>query len=132
MINTTSLQTIKALVELAKLESGRCEGIARIAQRIHAPQNYLAKTVQGLVSEGLVISQKGLNGGFRLAQKPSEINLYQIVDAVEGLSSWEGCFLGNETCSRKTACLVHDRWGKARAVYTDFLKKTTLADLISK
>ncbi|MBF0491042.1 MAG: Rrf2 family transcriptional regulator [Candidatus Omnitrophica bacterium] len=57
MINKTSLQTIKALVELAKLEPGQSEGISHIARRIKAPQNYLAKVFQGLVSEGLVISQ---------------------------------------------------------------------------
>ena len=62
MINKTSLQTIKALIELAKLKPGQVEGIARIARRIHAPENYLAKTVQGLISEGRTIS-KGLKRG---------------------------------------------------------------------
>lgn len=132
MITKTTLQTIKALVELAKLPVGKSEGIVRIAQRIHAPQNYLGKVFQSLVWEGLVVSQKGLNGGFRLAKAPSEIRLYDVVNVLEDASRWEGCFMGNAKCSAATACAVHHRWEKTRKAYIDFLKNTTIADLKEK
>ncbi|MDO8494147.1 MAG: Rrf2 family transcriptional regulator [Deltaproteobacteria bacterium] len=130
MLSKTSLQIVKALTELAKLPKGSSEGAVRIARRIHAPQNYLGKMLQSLSYEGLVISQKGFKGGFRLAKPPAEITLFEIVDSIENISQWEGCFLGQKRCSAKTACAVHSRWEKVRNGYIQFLKETTLEDLV--
>ena len=132
MINKTSLQTIKALVELAKLPLGETQGVVRIAQKIRVPQNYLGKTLQRFVREGLVKSQKGLNGGFRLAKMPSEIRLYDVVSLLEDIGRWEGCLMGKSKCSDSTACAVHRRWESVRRPYIDFLKNTTIADLKEK
>lgn len=132
MISKTSLQIIKALLELAKLPVGEAEGVARIAQKIKAPQNYLGKVLQSLVREGLVISQKGLNGGFRLAKTPAKISLYDVVGFLEDIKRWEGCFMGKSVCSEKTACSAHRQWEAVRSVYMNFLKNTTIADLKEK
>ncbi|MEI7998464.1 MAG: Rrf2 family transcriptional regulator [Candidatus Omnitrophota bacterium] len=129
MISKTSLQIIKALLELAKLPMGETEGVVRIAQRIKAPQNYLGKVLQSMVGEGLVVSQKGLNGGFRLARTPAEIRLYDVVGFLEDLKRWEGCFMGKSVCSDKTACSAHKHWESVRNEYINFLKNTTIADL---
>lgn len=129
MITKTSLDTIKALAELAKLPEGKTEGVVRIAQKIRAPQNYLGKTLQRLVRAGIVKSQKGLNGGFRLAKSPQEISIYDIVCILEDQDRWEGCFMGNGNCSAVSSCAMHNRWKVVRQAYTDFLKNTTIADL---
>lgn len=132
MISKTSLQTIKALLELAKLPIGEAQGVVRIAETIAAPQHYLGKVLQTLVREGIVISQKGLNGGFRLAKLPKEISLYEVVNCLEDVKSWEGCFMGNPVCSAQTACTAHQYWTTAREAYMNFLKNTTIADLKEK
>ena len=129
MISKTSLQIIKALLELADLPEGKAEGVVHIAQKIHAPQNYLGKVLQRLVRDGLVISKKGLNGGFRLAKMPSEISLYDVVNSLEDVTRWEGCFMGRGTCNGSTPCSVHNRWAKARGAYMKFFKNTSIADL---
>ncbi len=132
MISKTSLQIIKALLELAKLPIGESEGVVRIAEKIKAPQHYLGKVLQGLVREGIVASQKGLNGGFRLAKMPKDICLYDIVSSLEDVKSWEGCFMGKSICSDQSACSAHQYWKSAREAYISFLKKTTIADLKEK
>ena len=129
MLSKTSLQTLKALAELAKLPKGACEGAASIAVRINAPQNYLGKMLQKLSREGLVISQKGIGGGFRLSKSPKEISLFDIVDPIENVSRWDGCFLGKKRCSNSSPCLVHHQWQGVREAYLKFLKETTIADL---
>ena len=129
MISKTSVQVIQALLELAKLPAGKAQGVVHIARKIKAPQNYLGKVLQSLVRDGLVYSQKGLNGGFRLAKRPSEIKLYDVVSSLENMKRWEGCFMGKSVCSDKTACPAHKHWEAARSAYINFLKKTTIADL---
>ncbi len=129
MLSKTSLQTLKALAELAKLPEGTWEGAASIAERINAPQNYLGKVLQKLSREGLVVSQKGMGGGFRLSKDPKKISLFDIVDPIENVSRWDGCFLGQKKCSNASPCLVHYEWQGIRESYLKFLKITTIADL---
>lgn len=129
MISKTSIQTIKALLELSKLQMGETEGAVRIAQRIHVPKNYLGKVLQRLARGGIVVSKKGLNGGFRLAKEPSAIRLYDVVASFEDVNRWEGCFLNQSICSEETACVMHQHWSKVRRGYINFLKNTTIADL---
>ncbi len=129
MISKTSLQIVKALLELADLPEGEALGVVRIAQKIRVPHNYLGKVLQRLVHEGVVESRKGLKGGFRLAKTPETIRLYDIVSALEDLKRWEGCFMGKSSCSETAACCVHRRWASVRTAYIDFLKNTTIANL---
>ena len=130
MLSRTSTQIVQALIELAKLADGECEGAASIAERIKAPQNYLGKLLQQLANEGIVISRKGSGGGFRLGRDPKTITLYDVVGSVENVDSWTSCALGVKKCSDVSPCPVHDRWKAVRDTYFDFLQKTTIADLV--
>lgn len=132
MISKTSTQVINALVELARLPQGQYSGVKAIAQRIQAPQNYLGKMLQYLCTHGLVISQKGLNGGFRLGRDPKTIFLYEVVEPVEKVSLWSECALGQKKCSETNPCAVHHRWKTVRNAYYGFLKTTSIADLLKK
>lgn len=128
MLSKTSAQAINAFVELAKLPEGKWEGAARIARRIRAPQNYLGKLLQILASQGLVVSRKGLGGGFRLARDPEEITLYEIVEPIENVERWSACALGLKRCSEDNPCAVHHRVKAVKNAYLNFLRKTTVAD----
>ena len=117
------------MIELAKLKEDEFEGAGSIAKRIEAPRNYLGKILQWLCGEGLVVSQKGFGGGFRLARDAKKITLFDIVEPIEAASRWEGCILGRKQCSKITPCAMHDRWKNVREVYLEFLKNTTIEDL---
>lgn len=130
MISKTSTQVINALVELARLPEGQYEGVRSIAKKIRAPQNYLGKMLQYLCIHKIVISQKGLGGGFRLGRNPKSISLYEIVEPIENVSFWSECALGLKKCSDVTPCAIHHRWKAVRNAYYEFLKKTSVADLV--
>ena len=132
MISKTALSVVKALVYLAQQPDGARVGAAAIAEKINAGQNYLGKVLQSLTREGLVESQKGLWGGFKLARDPHTITLYDVVEPIDQVSRWEGCFMGGDTCGSESPCAVHDRWGTVRETYKAFLKETTIADLAAK
>lgn len=132
MLSKTGLHAVKALTALAELPEDTYAGAALIARDIGAPQNYLGKMLQAMARDGLVISQKGLNGGFRLARDAAAISLLDIIEPIEHVSRWSGCFLGNGTCSSTDPCSVHVRWGRVRDSYLQFLKETTIADLVTR
>jgi Rrf2 family iron-sulfur cluster assembly transcriptional regulator len=130
MITKTGIHAVGALSALARLPEGAFAGAGDVAQEIGAPRNYLGKLLKTLADEGLLESQKGKGGGFRLARDPAGISLFDVVEPFERVSRWSGCFLGGPQCSEKSPCAVHVRWGKVRDAYLHFLRETTIADLI--
>ncbi|MCR4336299.1 MAG: Rrf2 family transcriptional regulator [Candidatus Omnitrophica bacterium] len=130
MLTKTSKQIINALVELAKLKEGEWLGVGVIAHRIKAPQNYLGKMLQSFAAKGLVLSQKGLGGGFQLAREPEKITLFDVVEPVENVSVWSNCALGMKKCSDTHPCPVHHEWKIVKENYLNFLKNTTVASLM--
>jgi len=131
MISKTATHAMRAMVVLAEQKPGAFAGAGAIAKGIGAPQNYLGKLLQQLAREGLVDSQKGHGGGFRLARPPAKITLYDVVEPIDQVSQRQGCFLGQLICSEGTACAVHGDWAKVLSTYLGFLQKTTLANVIA-
>src|SRR5262249_32207866 len=132
MLSKTGLHAVRAMAALARLPEGTYAGAARIAQDIGAPQNYLGKLLKALAEEGLVESQKGLGGGFRLVRDPGHISLLDVVEPIEHISRWSGCILGRPECSDKHPCAIHDRWKAVRDAYLRMLQRTTLAELVAR
>lgn len=130
MISKTATHALKAMTFLAE-QPGEFLGAASVAERIGAPQNYLGKLLHSLLQSGIVYSQRGSGGGFRLARPPEAISLFDIVERVDHISRWEGCCLGGESCSANSPCALHDKWVALRDPYLRTLKETTLADLIA-
>lgn len=132
MMTKTGLHALRAIVVLARLPQGTYVGAGRIAQDIGAPQNYLGKLLQTLAREGLVESQKGLGGGFRLVRDPACISLFDVVEPIEHISRWSSCILGYPACSEAHPCALHDRWKTVRDAYLQMLQTTTIAELVAR
>ncbi|MFH2055475.1 MAG: Rrf2 family transcriptional regulator [bacterium] len=129
MISKTGIHATLALALLAKLGRDEYAGAAQIAKEVGAPRNYLGKLLKQLAERGLLVSQKGFGGGFRLARPADKITLFDIIEPLDRVSKWNGCFLGRAKCSDKSPCAVHHRWSRIRDGYLDFLKETTIAEV---
>ena len=130
MISKTSLYVIRALAVLAELPEDQWIGTACLAEKTKAPVNYLSKLLHTLAREGLVLSQKGVRGGIRLAKPAHAISLYQALYPFEDFSRWNECLLGAEPCPADKHCAVNARWEPVRQHYLRFLHETTAADLV--
>jgi Rrf2 family protein len=128
MLSKTARDVLKALMALAQLPPDGYEGAGSVAERIGAPRNYLAKQLKQLARLGLVISRKGLGGGFRLARPAQDITLFEVVEPLDNVSRVQNCFFGGG-CDCHAACAVHHRWARVRQSFLDFLNHTTISDL---
>lgn len=129
MLSKTGIHAVRAMAALARLRPGEYAGAGAIAEAIRAPRNYLGKLLQTLAREGLVESQKGLGGGFRLARAPETITLLDVVEPIEHVGRWNRCILGNPECSGERPCAIHHQWKEVRAKYVDMLRGANLANL---
>jgi Rrf2 family protein len=91
----------------------------------------LGKLLQTLAVAGLVESQKGLGGGFRLVRNPKEISMLDVVEPIEHIRRRSGCILGWPECSEVDPCGIHTRWKIVRDSYLQMLERTTIAELVA-
>jgi Rrf2 family protein len=98
-----------------------------IAQRLNASGHHLAKVMQQLAKAGLVESQRGPLGGFRLSIPAEEVPLLQVFEVIEGPLAREGCLLREPVCPGNQ-CKLGNLVCKLQAQIHDCLATTTLAE----
>jgi Rrf2 family protein len=75
---------IRAVVELAESAQDSPRKVDDVARAQGIPVSFLENILTQLRSSGIVRSQRGPEGGYWLAQPPDEVNLAQVIRAVEG------------------------------------------------
>jgi Rrf2 family protein len=123
---------IRVLVRLAEAHGNRPVPLSQIAKLEHLPLAYLERIMVQLRRDGLVVSQLGAHGGYRLKRHPSLIGMAEVIDVLEGpLGS--GCpseKAQNGECSQDQTCSAHTLWSRVKASLAEALESTTLADLV--
>jgi Rrf2 family protein len=114
---------------LAAEREGHPLGAARLAGLLDIPQNYLSKTLHQLARAGVLESNRGKLGGFRLARSPDRITLLEVVSPFDDLTGRRVCLLGRPVCNDHTACAAHARWKAVADRTATFFRETTVADL---
>jgi Rrf2 family transcriptional regulator, iron-sulfur cluster assembly transcription factor len=108
---------------------GRPLFVQEIAERTGIVKPYLARIINRLVHEGLLVSKRGYQGGVALALPASQITLMRIVEVLEGTEWSRQCFFGLETCPAARRCPAHDVWSTARRSLAEVLSHTSLASV---
>ncbi len=129
-ISRSSEYAIRAMSYLAQRNTNGYCLVRDMSVELGIPAAFLGKVLQPLVARGLLHSQRGRNGGFRLAAPPADISLFKIVDSQEHLGRARQCFLGQDECSDERACPMHEFWKYASTDFLNRLTGTTLQDLL--
>ena len=102
-----------------------------ISRAMSVPKSFLAKILQKLTKAGVVTSFRGVKGGFRLAKKPQQISLLDIIEAIEGPAAMNRCAVDASICNLSGTCTVHPVWVKLRKLVENSLRKTNFRGLSS-
>jgi Rrf2 family iron-sulfur cluster assembly transcriptional regulator len=123
---------LRGMLYMARQPLGQVCLVSQVAAAEELPESYLAKIFQDLARSRLLISHRGAKGGFSLVDDPQEINLLQIIEAVEGPIALAPCLDIREGCDRVNLCEIYDALDSAQAQMISVLENTTLADLVAK
>ena len=121
---------MRAVLALAA-GGGRSLTTQQIAETMHVPRSYLSKVLQSLVHAKLVVSKRGLTGGFVLARSAELISLLEILNSVNPIQRIESCPLDLDE-HRSELCPLHRRLDQAMGMVEDAFAKTTLAEILSE
>ena len=119
---------LRAMVELAGAGTAPVKG-ERIAQAQSIPLKFLENIMLELKHARLVTTQRGVEGGYRLARPAAQITLADVIRAVDGpLANVRG--LGPEELEyRGASVLLRDVWVAVRASLRAVLEAVTVEDL---
>ncbi len=120
---------VRTVLYLAR-NSTRTASVAEVARAMHIPKSFLAKIVQRLVRHHILVSLRGMKGGFTLAVKPSQISLFDILESIQGPTGINVCAIDSRRCRLSATCSVHPVWVQIRKEVERRLKKQTIAKLI--
>jgi len=104
--------------------------LKEIASAIDSPTAFTAKILQVLAKANIINSTKGPNGGFEIEKtRLPEINLKQIVLAIDGGRVFEGCALGLSSCNANEPCPMHDEFVVIRDQLNETLTSSNLLNV---
>ena len=130
MLSRTEEYALRAAVYLARQYGTGAARAKDIARDTGVPANYMSKVLHQLAKAGIVVSERGRTGGFRLAAPPRDLFLATVLGPFEPQVERTRCLLGRPECSDVNPCGAHDRWKVIKESTLSFLNGTTLADVI--
>ena len=119
------------MIELAAAAPGQIKG-ERLAAAQSIPHKFLENILADLRNGGLVASQRGAEGGYRLARPADEITVADVIRVVEGpIASVRG-ERPDDVVYEGVAAPLRDVWIELRTAMRGVLEHTSLADLVSR
>jgi FeS assembly SUF system regulator len=102
-----------------------------VAAMTGLPTPTVAKLMSQLAKGGLLVSTRGVAGGFRLARTAAEITVADIVEAIDGPVQLTQCMSGTPgDCSLEGGCATRAHWPLINKSVRQALADVTLADIV--
>jgi len=133
MISRTSEYALRAVVHLASAANSDkpSQTVGEITLGTHVPGGYLAKVLQSLSRAGIITSQRGAGGGFRLTKAARETSLYEVIQAVDPMQRIHDCPLGLEAHGTNL-CPLHRRLDDAMSLIEEQFRAITISELLEE
>jgi Rrf2 family protein len=131
-ISTKGRYALRMLLDLAQHQGNGYIALKDIAARQNISKKYLEQIVITLNQGGLLLSNRGFQGGYRLAKDPKDITIYQILEATEDSMAPVSCLQGENTCPRRFYCDTLPVWEGLYKVVREYLEGITLQDLLDQ
>lgn len=111
----------------------RTQTVRDLATGAHLPEPTVGKLLKALTRSGLLVSTRGVKGGYRLARRAHEITVAQIISAIDGPIAITDCSTSDDLhpsrCELEGRCPVQTNWQKINLAIRDSLERITLADM---
>lgn len=101
-----------------------------LAERARLEAPTVSKLLKQLAQAGLVVSTRGINGGYRLSRAPREISIADIVTAMEGPIGMTECSVHAGACGHEPHCGVRMNWQRINHAIATALAEVSLADMV--
>ena len=132
-ISTKGRYALRMMLDLAEHQSDGYVALKDIAQRQNVSKKYLEQIVPILNKSDILRTNRGFQGGYRLAKTPDKYTVGEILRATEGSLSPVAC-LDHEPieCERSGECPTLPVWQGLYKVINEYLDSVTLQDILNQ
>ena len=130
-LTTKGRYAVMALTDLAKYDLQGPVSLRDISRRQNISLMYLEQIFLKLKKSKIVISSRGIKGGYKLSRSPSSIKLSEVLFAVDEKIKTVRCnkFLKKGCNGKSIKCNTHDLWDELEVYINSFFEKKLLSDL---
>jgi FeS assembly SUF system regulator len=125
-----SLIALKHLAAKEREKSGTAVSAKEVADSYGIPLPLLSKLLQKLTKSGLLISEHGTNGGYRLARDPRLISALEVVRTIDGPIILTECFTEHSHCDHSDRCSVRRPLQRIHEGILRLLGSVTIQDML--
>ena len=116
----------------ATLPHDDVRSVRDLAAETGIPQPTVSKILKQLGREGVVDSTRGARGGYRLARRPDEVTVAEVIAALEGpigVTECGGVDADHDDCELSSRCVVRGNWQLINEAIAEALQQITLAEM---
>jgi len=121
---------IVLMAQLARDAAGATHTARELAAATDLPFPVVGKVLKTLAREGLLVSHRGVKGGYGLVRPPQQISVSKIIAALEGPVALTECGQAPGRCEHEPSCQVRSPWERINRALAHTLDQVTLADLV--
>lgn len=130
-LTSKSRYAFKIMIDLAvRSADAQAERGAVVAQH-GIPATYMDQILLKLRNAGLVLSNRGRKGGYKLARTPEAISVFDIVVAVEEALEPVQCLVATDLCEHQQSCVSKDAWHHVFETWKSSMKSLSLESLVA-
>ena len=102
-----------------------------LAQKLGSTASFVPQVVGPLVRAGWVYSDPGPLGGYRCRVALADVNVLQVIEAVDGATDVGRCVVADRPCNATEPCVLHVAWAQARTELVGVLQSTPMSGVRS-
>lgn len=132
-ISTKGRYALRMLIDLAEHNDNGFVALKEIAKRQEISKKYLEQIIPILNRSGILITNRGYQGGYKLAKNPNEITVGEILRNTEGSMAPVACLeqMPNQ-CEKCSYCVTLPVWQGLEKVVNEYLDGISLQDIIEQ
>jgi FeS assembly SUF system regulator len=133
MIRLTKLSDYAVVVlSLLARERGGVMTATVLANQTGIPEPTVAKVLKLLARQDIVVSTRGVNGGYAMEKEPHNVTVADLIIALEGPIALTACVDSQtDDCTLSELCPLRGGWQKVNVAIKTALSSVTLADLLN-
>tara|TARA_R110002049_G_scaffold27321_2_gene94368 strand:- start:647525 stop:647953 length:429 start_codon:yes stop_codon:yes gene_type:complete len=129
MFSQTVEYALRAVVYLAQHHEQGAVGNRTIAEATQVPTSYLSKVLHDLAEAEILVSRRGVGGGFQLRRSPDDLSVLDVVNAVDPMQRITGCPLSLASHCEQL-CPMHARLDAALETMEKTLSESSIRDVM--
>ncbi len=101
-----------------------------VAETLRLPAPTVSKILKTLGDSGLVTSVRGAEGGYRLSKPAADINVAEVIEAMEGDLALTECCETTNLCNLASMCAMQNNWLKINGLIKSLLSRLSIVDMV--